>query len=199
MIFRLRTGHCRLRSHMKKIGIEKSTLCPMHTGSTNHSPCPAVMPSPKKRKFPRKHTPWNSHRHTPDGAVHRPDGTTNITSLHRTLKRKNQFTFIKVFDQEIDFTSFLNSFNYFSSLSSLTMMSCVCFLYGMFCKGISYSMLIFFEMFILYYVCVDVVVQWTDCLYFLYKLYYIVKGILTQLIDVIVKLKSWSSSYVTFK
>ena len=26
MIFRLRTGHCRLRSHMKKIGIEKSAL-----------------------------------------------------------------------------------------------------------------------------------------------------------------------------
>jgi len=28
MIFRPRTGHCRLRSHMKKIGIEKSALCP---------------------------------------------------------------------------------------------------------------------------------------------------------------------------
>ena len=28
MIFRLRTGHCRLRSHMIKIGIEKSALCP---------------------------------------------------------------------------------------------------------------------------------------------------------------------------
>ena len=28
MIFRLRTGHCRLRSHMKKIGIAKSALCP---------------------------------------------------------------------------------------------------------------------------------------------------------------------------
>jgi len=28
MIFRLRTGHCRLRSHMKKIGIEKSDFCP---------------------------------------------------------------------------------------------------------------------------------------------------------------------------
>ena len=27
MIFQLRTGHCRLNSHMKKIGIEKSTLC----------------------------------------------------------------------------------------------------------------------------------------------------------------------------
>ena len=25
----------------------------------------------------------------PDGAVHHPDGTTNITSLHRTLKKKN--------------------------------------------------------------------------------------------------------------
>jgi len=30
----------------------------------------------------------NSHRPTPDGAVHRPDGTTHITSLHRTLKKK---------------------------------------------------------------------------------------------------------------
>ena len=28
MIFRLRTGHWRLHSHMKKIGIEKSALCP---------------------------------------------------------------------------------------------------------------------------------------------------------------------------
>jgi len=27
-------------------------------------------------------------RPTPTGAVHRPDGTTNITSLHRTLKKK---------------------------------------------------------------------------------------------------------------
>ena len=31
------------------------------------------------RKFPGKQT---------DGAVHRPDGTTNITSLHRTLEKK---------------------------------------------------------------------------------------------------------------
>ena len=54
------------------------------------------MPSPQKgkrkhlanRKFPRKQTPWNSHRPTPDGAVTRPNGTTNITSLHRTLKKK---------------------------------------------------------------------------------------------------------------
>ena len=28
MIFLLRTGHCRLRSHMKKIGIERSAFCP---------------------------------------------------------------------------------------------------------------------------------------------------------------------------
>jgi len=28
MILRLRIGHCRLRSHMKKIGIEESVLCP---------------------------------------------------------------------------------------------------------------------------------------------------------------------------
>ena len=30
-----------------------SAFCPMWTESTNHSPCPAVMPSPQKRK--RKH------------------------------------------------------------------------------------------------------------------------------------------------
>jgi len=49
---------------------------PLWTGSTNHSQCPAVMSSPQKRKrkhlanrkFPRKQTPWNSHRPTPDGA-----------------------------------------------------------------------------------------------------------------------------------
>ena len=63
MIFRLRTGHCRLRSHMKKIGIEESGLCPLRTGSTNYSPCPAVVLSPQRRKhlanrkFPRKQTP----------------------------------------------------------------------------------------------------------------------------------------------
>ena len=97
IIFRLRTGHCRLRSHMKKIGIVVSPL-PLRTGNTNYKQCPAVMPSPQKkkgnhlanRKFPRKHTPWNSHRPTPDGAVHRPDGTPNITNLHRTLMKKNK-------------------------------------------------------------------------------------------------------------
>jgi len=54
------------------------------------------MPSPQKRKrkhlanrkFPRKQSPWDSHRPTPDGAVHHPDGTTNITSQHRMLKKK---------------------------------------------------------------------------------------------------------------
>ena len=57
-----------------------------------------IMPSPQKRKrkhlanrkFPRKQTPWNSHRATPDGVVHRPDGTTHITNLHRTLKKKKK-------------------------------------------------------------------------------------------------------------
>ena len=78
--FGLRTGHCRLRSHMKKIGIKKSALCPCGLEAQTR-----VMPSPQKRKrkhlvnrkFPRKQTPWNSHRPTPDDAVHRPDGTTN--------------------------------------------------------------------------------------------------------------------------
>ena len=63
---------------------------------SNHSSCPAVMPFPQKRKrkhlanrkFPRKQTPWNNHRPTTDGVVHRPDGTTTITNLHRTLKKK---------------------------------------------------------------------------------------------------------------
>ena len=36
MIFRLRTGHCRLRSHMKKIGIEKSALCGLEAQTTAH-------------------------------------------------------------------------------------------------------------------------------------------------------------------
>ena len=36
----------------------------------------------------RRISTWNSHRPTPDGVVHRPDGTTHITSLHRTLKKK---------------------------------------------------------------------------------------------------------------
>ena len=35
---------------------------------------------------------------TPGGAVHRPDGTTNITSLHRTLKKKKV---VFVFDNYI--------------------------------------------------------------------------------------------------
>ena len=72
----------------------KVSPLPLQTGSTNHSTCAAVMPSPQirkhlaNRKFTRKQTPWNSHRPTPDGAVHRPEGTTNIKSLHRTLKKK---------------------------------------------------------------------------------------------------------------
>ena len=37
-----------------------------------------------------KQTPWNSHRLTPDDAVHRLDGTTHITSLHGTLKKKKK-------------------------------------------------------------------------------------------------------------
>ena len=56
------------------------------------------MPSPQKRKrkhlatrkFPRKQTPWSSHRPTPDGAVRRPDGTTHKTSLHQTPKKKKK-------------------------------------------------------------------------------------------------------------
>ena len=59
----------KLQSHMKKIGSEKSAMYPRRTGRTNHSPCPAVMPSPQKRKrkhltnrkFPRKQTPWKIH------------------------------------------------------------------------------------------------------------------------------------------
>jgi len=48
---------------MKKIDIEESGLCPLRTGSTNYSPCPAVVLSPQRRKhlanrkFPRKQTP----------------------------------------------------------------------------------------------------------------------------------------------
>ena len=50
MIFRLRTGHCRLRSHMKKDWHRRVSYLIMLTGSTNYSPCPAVMPSPQRRK-----------------------------------------------------------------------------------------------------------------------------------------------------
>jgi len=97
MIFRLRTGHCRLLSHMKKIGIEKSALCPCRLETKPKSmSCSHALSTKRKRKhlankkFPRKQTPWNSHQPTPDGAVHRHDGTTNITSLHRTLKKKKK-------------------------------------------------------------------------------------------------------------
>ena len=98
MIFQLRTGHCRLNSHMKRIGIRKSALCPCGLEAQTTTHCPAVMPSPQKRKrkhlairkFPKKQTPWNSHRPTPDGAVHHPNGTTNITSLQLTLKKKKK-------------------------------------------------------------------------------------------------------------
>ena len=89
MIFRLSTSHCRLRSHMKKIGIEESALYPLHlrTGSTNYSPRPAVMPYPQRRK--EKHLtnskfPRNSNRHTPDG-------TFNMTRTNRTVKKKISF------------------------------------------------------------------------------------------------------------
>jgi len=54
------------------------------------------MTSPQKRmrkhlanrKFRKKQTTWNNHRPTPDGVVHRSDGTTHITNLHRTLEKK---------------------------------------------------------------------------------------------------------------
>jgi len=49
MIFRLRTGHCRLRSHMEKIDIVVSPLT-LRTGSTNYSPCPAVNALSTKEK-----------------------------------------------------------------------------------------------------------------------------------------------------
>ena len=89
MIFRLSTSHCRLRSHMKKIGIEESALypLPLRTGSTHYSPRPVVMPYPQRRK--EKHLtnskfPRNSNRHTPDG-------TFNMTRTNRTLKKKISF------------------------------------------------------------------------------------------------------------
>ena len=60
MIFRLRTGHCRLRSHMKKIGINwKHKLQPMS--------CIHALSTKRKakhwanQKFPMKRTLWNSH------------------------------------------------------------------------------------------------------------------------------------------
>ena len=63
--------------------LELKSPLPLRTGSTDHNPCPTVMPSPQERKrkylanrkFPRKQTPWNSHRPTPWWDC-----------LHRTLK-----------------------------------------------------------------------------------------------------------------
>ena len=46
---------------MKKIGIEESALCPCGPADCEQ-------------------TPWNSHRPTPDGAVHCPDGTPKKSS-----------------------------------------------------------------------------------------------------------------------
>ena len=79
--------------HEKRLELKSQSFAP---AEWKHKP--QAMPSPQKRKrkhlsnrkFPRKQTPWNSLRPTPDGAVHRPDGTTNITSLHRTLKKKEK-------------------------------------------------------------------------------------------------------------
>ena len=59
--------------------------------------CPAVMPSPQRRKekhmanikFPSaKNKTRNSHRPTPDAMVHHPGGTPIMTRPHRTLKKK---------------------------------------------------------------------------------------------------------------
>ena len=50
---------------------------PLRTGSTNQS---HVLSTKEKEKAPgqqKQQTPWNIHRLTPDGAVHRPEGTTN--------------------------------------------------------------------------------------------------------------------------
>ena len=51
MIFRLRIGHCRLRSHIKKIAIEESALCPcgqMH--KLQPMSCSRVLSTKKKGK-----------------------------------------------------------------------------------------------------------------------------------------------------
>ena len=75
----------------KRLDLKSQPFAP---ADWKHNPRPAVMPSPQKRnhlanrKFPRKQTAWNRHPPTPDGAVHRLDGTTNITSLHWTLEKK---------------------------------------------------------------------------------------------------------------
>jgi len=66
------------------------------TRITHYNTCHAFMISPQRRKgkhmanrkFPRKQAPRNSHRPTPDDAVHRPDGTPNMTSPYRTLKKE---------------------------------------------------------------------------------------------------------------
>ena len=53
MIFRLRTGHCRLLSHMKKIGIEKSAVCPCRLETKPKSmPCSHALSTKEKEKAP---------------------------------------------------------------------------------------------------------------------------------------------------
>jgi len=82
---------------MKKIGIGQSALCPcgLEAQTTAH-----VLQSCPLHKWERESTwPIESslgnklHGTATDlrGVVHRPDGTTNITSLHRTLKKKKNW------------------------------------------------------------------------------------------------------------
>jgi len=74
------------------IGIEKPVAPADWTHKPQHMSCSHTLSTKRKRKhlvnrkFPRKQTPWNSHRPTPDDAVHRPGG---ITGLHRTMKKRN--------------------------------------------------------------------------------------------------------------
>ena len=62
MIFRVRIGNCRLRSHMKKIGIEKSALCPcgLEAQTTAHvlQSCP-LHKRDRESTWPTESSPGN--------------------------------------------------------------------------------------------------------------------------------------------
>ena len=97
MIFRLITGHCRLRSHIKKDWHRRVSICPCgqdaQTIANVLQSCPLHKEEKGKhlanRKFSRKQTPWNSHRLTPDNAFHRPNKKTSTLFKQSTPNSTN--------------------------------------------------------------------------------------------------------------
>ena len=50
IIFCLRTGHCRLNSHLKRIGVKTSAQCPLWRGGPNTRTLPTVLLTPSASK-----------------------------------------------------------------------------------------------------------------------------------------------------